>query len=188
MGPRCAQLQEGHTSAAGQSRRHSRWKEVEMRRRVVLGFASLPLVLGLGACQSGSGGLTDPTPPAAIETPSGGTGGGQSTALLLGEWQLVSLQKAGQAAVTSPAGHTFSADFTSEGRVHMAADCNRCFAEYSAAPGTIEVGLTGCTLAYCVTAPLDTDFAGLVSAARQWSVSGEELTLSSEDGTLVLQR
>jgi hypothetical protein len=43
-------------------------------------------------------------------------------------------------------------------------------------------------LAYCVTAPLDTTFSGLVSAARQWSVLDEELTLSSEDGTLTLRR
>ena len=55
-------------------------------------------------------------------------------------------------------------------------------------PGALEVGLAACTLALCTTAPLDTDFAGLVSAARLWSVSGEELTLSSEDGTLILER
>ena len=90
--------------------------------------------------------------------------------------------------IAAPRGHTFSADFKSEGRVNMAADCNRCFASYAATPGTLEVGLAGCTLAYCTTAPLDTDFAGLVSAARQWAVSGEELTLSSEDGTLILRR
>jgi heat shock protein HslJ len=156
-----------------------------MKRRVALGIASFPLALGLVACQSG--GLTDPTPPPAVEAPDGRTSG-QSTASLLGEWRLVSLQKTGQAMVTAPAGHIFSAVFTSEGRVNMTADCNRCFAEYSAAPGTIEVGLAGCTLAYCATAPLDTDFAGLVTAARQWSVSAEELTLSSEDGALILRR
>jgi heat shock protein HslJ len=157
-----------------------------MKRRVAVGIASFPLALGLVACQGGSGELTNPTPPAAVEAPDGGRA--LSAESLLGEWQLVNLQKAGQAVVTAPAGHTFTADFTSEGRVHMAADCNRCFAEYSAAPGTIEVGLIGCTLAYCFTAPLDTTFAGLVSAARQWSVSGEELTLSSEDGTVILRR
>jgi hypothetical protein len=44
------------------------------------------------------------------------------------------------------------------------------------------------TLAYCATAPLDTDFAGLVSAARSWSIADDQLTLSSEDGTPVLRR
>jgi len=159
-----------------------------MTRQILQGVAGLSLALGLAACQSGPGGLTSPTPPPTAEAPDGGTSGGGSTASLLGEWQLVSLQEAGQAVVAAPAGHRFSADFTSEGRVHMAADCNRCFAEYSAAPDSIEVGPAGCTLAYCVTAPLDTTFAGLVSAARQWSVSGEELTLGSEDGTLTLRR
>jgi heat shock protein HslJ len=158
-----------------------------MKRRVVLGIASLPLVLGLAACQGGPGGLTEPTPP-AIEAPGGDSDSGRSTAPLLGEWQLVSLQQAGEAVVTAPAGHRFSADFTPDGRVNMAADCNRCFAEYSSTLDTIDVGLAACTLAYCATAPLDTTFAGLVSAARKWSISGEELTLSSEDGTLIFRR
>ncbi len=153
-------------------------------RSAFLGVLTLPLALGLAACQAGSEGPTNPTPPKTIGAP----GGGSSTAALLGEWQMVHLQKAGADLVTAPAGHTFSADFTSEGRAHMTADCNRCFAEYTAAPGTLEVGPAGCTLAYCVTAPLDTDFAGLVSAARSWSIADGELTLSSEDGTLVLRR
>jgi heat shock protein HslJ len=161
---------------------------VVMMRYKLQGIAGLSLALGLVACQSGPGDLTSPTPPPVVEAPDGGTSSGGSTASLLGEWQLVTLQETGQAVVTAPAGHHFSADFTSEGRVHMAADCNRCFAEYSAAPGTIEVGLAGCTLAYCATAPLDTTFSGLVTAARQWSVRDEQLTLSSEDGTLTLRR
>lgn len=153
-------------------------------RRAFLGVLILPLAFGLVACQASSEGPTDTTLP----TTSGTVGGALSTEALLGEWQLVHLHKAGADVVSTPADHTFSADFTSDGRVHMTADCNRCFAEYTAAPGTLEVGPAGCTLAYCVTAPLDTDFAGLVSAARSWSVADGELTLSSEDGTLVLRR
>jgi heat shock protein HslJ len=161
---------------------------IVMMRQILQGVAGLSLALGLVACQSGPGALTSPTPPPTAKAPDDRNSGGRSTASLLGEWQLVSLQEAGQAVVTAPADHRFSADFTSEGRVQMTADCNRCFAEYSATPDSIEVGPAGCTLAYCVTAPLDTMFPGLVSAARQWSVSGEELTLSSEEGTLVLTR
>ncbi|MCG6922354.1 MAG: META domain-containing protein [Acidobacteria bacterium] len=159
-----------------------------MMRHVLQGIAGLSLALGLAACQSGPGGLTRPTPPPTSEAPDDGNSGSRSTASLLGEWQLVSLQEAGQGVVVAPADHRFSADFTSEGRVHMTADCNRCFAEYSATPDSIEVGPAGCTLAYCITAPLDTTFAGLVSAAREWSVLDEKLTLSSEDGTLTLRR
>jgi heat shock protein HslJ len=153
-------------------------------RRALLGVLTLPLAFGLAACQASSDGPTNTTLP----TTSGTVGGGSPTAALLGEWQMVSLQKTGAHVVSPPARHTFSADFTSDGRVHMTADCNRCFAEYTAAPGTLEVGPAGCTLAYCVTAPLDVEFAGLVSAARSWSVAADTLTLSSEGGTLVLRR
>jgi len=132
-------------------------------RIVVLGL----LTIGLAGCE----GVTGP-----------------SVSSLQGTWQLVSLQQAGQAQVSAPGGATFSAEFGSDGRVSVAADCNRCGSTYQADRDTLHVGVMACTLAYCATAPLDTQFSGLVSAAESWSVANGELELRSAQGTLRLRR
>jgi heat shock protein HslJ len=107
---------------------------------------------------------------------------------LQGAWQLVSLQVGGQAAVPAPSGHAFTADFGADGRVSLVADCNRCGGGFAASGGTLDVGSMACTLAYCSTAPLDTQYAGLVQSAKQWSVTGSELSLESSAGTVRLRR
>lgn len=159
-----------------------------MRRRSLVGIAALPLALGLSACAGTPQAPVQPSPVADAGPGRDGGAGSQSTAAIRGAWQLVSLQKAGQEAVALPAGHRFSADFQADGRVSLVADCNRCAAGYTAGAESLEVGLMACTRAYCSTAPVDTDFAGLVNAARRWSVTGEELQLTSETGSLRLRR
>jgi heat shock protein HslJ len=132
-------------------------------RIVVLGL----LAVGLAGCESVAG-------PSATD--------------LQGHWQLVSLQEPGQPQVAAPAGATFSADFGSDGRVSLVADCNRCNSSYVAGGATLQVGNMACTRAYCTTAPLDTRFAALVQSAQAWRVGSDELELSSPEGTLRLRR
>ena len=159
-----------------------------MKRRTLWGVMALPLALGLSACAGDPQAPVQPSPVADAVAGRDGGAGSQSTASLRGDWQLVSLEKAGQPAVAPPAGHRFSADFQADGRVQMVADCNRCSSSYSAGAETLEVGLGACTRAYCMTAPLDTDFVGLVIGAKRWSVAGEELRLTSEAGALRFRR
>lgn len=158
-----------------------------MLNRSVLRMAWLPLALVLGAC---GGGSQDPVSATPVP-PANGTGGqaaGQSSSELLGVWRLVGLQTSGGAAIEVKTPDSFTASFGSDGRVDLVADCNRCNAGYAASRDGIQVGLMACTRAYCATAPLDTDFAGLVSGAAAWSVEGSQLTLTSAEGTLHLKR
>lgn len=158
-----------------------------MLNRAVSRMAWLPLVVALGACGGGSQDPVSATPvPPANGT--GGQAGGQSSSDLLGVWRLVSLQASGGAVVGVKTPDSFTAHFGSDGRVVLVADCNRCNAGYAASRDGIQVGLMACTRAYCSTAPLDTDFAGLVGAAGTWSVEGSQLTLTSAQGTLHLER
>jgi heat shock protein HslJ len=156
-----------------------------MRKRFAL---ALPFVMGLAACAGTSS--TD----SVLLAPSPGSGSAtsSSTSPIEGRWQLVSLQKAGQAVVVAPAGGRFNADFQSNGHVSLQADCNMCSAGYVVAGSALRVGgpngLMACTRAYCSTAPLDTDYAALVTSAQTWRVDGSELTLQSGDGTLRLRR
>jgi len=147
----------------------------------------LPLTLGLAACASGPEAPAQPSPGTGVGSAPSSPPGSLSTAALRGEWQLVSLRQSGE-DVVPPAGHRFSAEFRSDDSVHLVADCNRCFASYKAGEGSIEVGVMACTRAYCETAPIDTDFAGLVQGSRRWSVVGQELRLESDQGSLSLRR
>jgi heat shock protein HslJ len=136
-----------------------------MTRRIAA--LTLPLALGLAACEG-------PTGP--------------SKSSLEGRWQLVSLQPAGQPAVPAPSDASFTAEFGSDARLSLVADCNRCGSAYDAGSGTLSVGTMACTLAYCATAPVDTQFSGLVQAAQNWSLENGELELRSAQGTLRLRR
>jgi heat shock protein HslJ len=113
---------------------------------------------------------------------------GPSSASLEGRWQLVSLQASGGPEVPAPSGATFTAEFGSDARLSLVADCNRCGSTYEAGSGTLSVGQMACTLAYCPTAPVDTQFAGLVQASQNWRLENGELKLVSAEGTLRLQR
>jgi len=158
-----------------------------MNTRTLGLLAALPVALGLGACNVGLGGAAPDGPVQSAASPSSAAPASVPAALL-GGWQLVSLQKTGQAVQPAPAQHTFTADFRSDGRVSLVADCNRCNGGFAAGNATIEVGPIASTRAACSTAPLDTDYAGLVEGAKQWSVSGSALKLQSPAGTVLLRR
>lgn len=154
------------------------------RSNTWMGVALLPLLLG--ACQGQPGG-----PLGARPQPGTGGGSGQITGqaalALIGSWKLTTLEKTGEALVQVPTPERFVASFGSDGRVSLVADCNRCSASYEATAGALAVGPIACTRAACATAPLDTDFAGLVAGATTWEVSGSQLTLRSAIGRLVMQ-
>lgn len=155
-----------------------------MKRSIAL-LAVAPLVL-LAACSASEGGSN----PLASQLPAiRDRATPQATPALTGTWQMVSLQRAGQAQQPAPAGVTLTADFRNDGQVFLQADCNACRSGYEAGPGgALTVGPMACTRAYCSSSPVDTDFAGLVSAARQAVVTEHSLTLTSESGSVLLRR
>jgi heat shock protein HslJ len=143
-------------------------------RRVVL----ISGVFLMSACGGGSN-------PAAND-PSGGGNAGSSA--LLGVWFLERLAPTGDEPVSFTRSDRFTATFEADGRLGLRADCNSCSSRYVVRAGTIEIGPVACTRAYCASAPLDTEFAGLVGAASAWTTEGEKLTLRSRAGIAVLRR
>ena len=108
---------------------------------------------------------------------------------LLGEWRLVSLGPADAPPVTAPTSGRFTVDFRSDGGLGLTADCNSCRGEYTAGEGTLEVSpLMACTLAYCVSAPVDSQFTSMMLSATTWAVDGDNLVLQGPDGRLELSR
>jgi heat shock protein HslJ len=150
------------------------------RRAAFLGGLSVAaLVIGVGACDVMDGASL--TGPKAAWT--------SSAPIPAGTWRLVSLQEAGE-PVSDIGAATFTAEFGADGRLSLAADCNRCSAVYEAGDRSLRIGVLACTRAYCAaSAPLDTTYTNLVDSARTWSV-GEDgrLELTSAAGTLRFTR
>jgi heat shock protein HslJ len=142
-------------------------------------------MIGLGGCGLSDGAALPGAPSAEGESSKAGMG-----TIPAGTWRLASMRQAGEAEIVISQPDAFTAEFGSDGRVGLVADCNRCGAGYSAGDRSLSVGLMACTRAYCVaTAPQDTTYTALVESARAWSVSGDgRLELASDAGTLRFQR
>ena len=154
-------------------------ESVGSRAAFIGGLAVAALVIGLGACDVMDG--TSLTGPKA-------TWAG-SASIPAGTWRLASLQEAGEPASDIGAA-TFTAEFGADGRLSLAADCNRCSAVYEAGDRSLRIGVLACTRAYCAaSAPLDTTYTNLVDSARTWSVGPDgRLELTSAAGTLRFTR
>jgi heat shock protein HslJ len=113
-----------------------------------------------------------------------------AVALPPGTWRLVAVRANGQAEqpVTQP--ELFTAEFSSDGRASLRADCNRCLGIYKAGRTTLSVGPMACTRAFCTaTAPLDSTYQGLVSQAQTWNAPDDQhLELTSDEGSLRFSR
>jgi heat shock protein HslJ len=107
---------------------------------------------------------------------------------LTGKWRLLSLQESGQPEVAIADPELFTAEFDTDARVALKADCNRCGSGFTAIEERLFVGPMACTRAACPSAPLDTTYADLVSGVQTWSVSADRLELSSKAGTLRFRR
>lgn len=138
-----------------------------------------PALLSMIACGGG-------TNPAANSVPAAGHT--SVPAALAGTWSLESLARPGQPAVRPADGDRFTAVFEANGRLPLRADCNSCTSSFVAGASSLDVSPMACTRAYCASAPLDTDFAMLVSGAKTWSVDAGKLTLRSEGGVVTLRR
>lgn len=106
-----------------------------------------------------------------------------------GEWKLVSLQRADLATSVIPDPSRFTARFGDDGRVALRADCNVCSGSYSLEERELVSGLLACTRAFCTaSAPLDTEFVGILEGRSSARESDGRLVLSSSRGTLVFKR
>lgn len=105
-----------------------------------------------------------------------------------GEWRLVSLTRADQSTVVIPDPSRFTARFDEGGRAALRADCNTCNGSWSLADGTLAAGPFACTRAFCSSAPLDTQFAGILEGRSTARGTDARLVLASERGRLVFER
>src|SRR5262245_54120350 len=124
--------------------------------RIASCFVFLALVAALVAACSESSSM-----PAA---PSSTTGSGALTLSadqLTGTWTLVSIQPAGQAEQTKPAGATYTVMF-GDGRLSTRVDCNMCGGSFALSGETLTAGpALACTRAACPTMAFENTYTGI---------------------------
>jgi heat shock protein HslJ len=96
-------------------------------------------------------------------------------------WELLSLSNG--EAVVEPTRYTLEFDET--GMLTGRADCNRLSGQFVALDGEIELSPLAMTRAACPEGSIGNRYAAAVSAARGYSVDGDQLTLYNENGEIV---
>jgi heat shock protein HslJ len=86
----------------------------------------------------------------------------------------------GQIAVDDPSRYT--AEFTSDGTVHIRADCNQANSTYTASDGNLSIGLMAMTMAMCEPDSLSDNFVAALSGAETYRVEDGALTIELQAG------
>jgi heat shock protein HslJ len=104
-------------------------------------------------------------------------------------WQLQSFQRADATSVQVPDPVRFTIELGADGRLNIAADCNRCTASSSQVDGALRVNpIIACTRAACASAPFDTEYVAALADALVVSTSSNTLELVSKAGVLKFSR
>ena len=107
---------------------------------------------------------------------------------LAGAWNLVSIQRAGEAEQTVPSGAAYALTFA-DGRLSTRADCNICGGAFKLAGETLTAGpALACTRAACPTMEFESIYTSLLSGDSTVTLSGNSLVLSSTRGVLRFSR
>ena len=107
---------------------------------------------------------------------------------LAGTWNLQSIQPAGEAVQTTPAGANYTLTFA-DGRLSTRADCNMCGGTFSLSGQTLTAGpALACTRAACPTMAFESTYTRLLGGDSTVTLSTGTLVLSSARGVLRFTR
>ena len=105
-----------------------------------------------------------------------------------GVWRIISIQPASQPVELAPVGVQYQVSFDN-GVTMVRADCNTCVGPFTRLGSTIAIGPSlACTRAACPTAAFETAVVSLLVGDHQMAMTLHNLTLTSNRGTILLQR
>ena len=122
-------------------------------------------------------------------SPSSSTGSlGLTADQIAGTWSLASLQPAGQAIQTVPAGATYTLTLA-DGRMSAHADCNLCSTTFTLSGQTLNVAeVMACTRAACPTMAFESAYTSILGGTSAVVQSGTTFVLTSSRGVLTFTR
>jgi heat shock protein HslJ len=119
---------------------------------------------------------------------SEGTPTAPTATSLEGVWRIISIQPASQALQTAPAGARYQVGFEGE-RAFVRVDCNTCTGAFTLNASALTIGpALACTRAGCATASYESAVVALLGGTHQIATASQGLSLSSNRGTVLLQR
>jgi heat shock protein HslJ len=104
---------------------------------------------------------------------------------LQGEWRLQSLRRSDFSVVEIAEPARFTARFGEDGRLTLRADCNSCGGTFRLEGEAVTAGPLACTRVFCASAPLDTQFVGILDGRSSVEVEDGRLILQSDRGSLL---
>jgi heat shock protein HslJ len=122
-------------------------------------------------------------------SPSSSTGSlGLTADQIAGTWSLASLQPAGQAIQTVPAGAAYTLTLA-DGRMSAHADCNLCSTTFTLSGQTLNVAeVMACTRAACPTMAFESAYTSILGGTSAVVQSGNTFVLTSSRGVLTFTR
>ena len=107
---------------------------------------------------------------------------------LSGTWRLQAMRLPGGQDMVPPDPARFTVEFEGDLDVRVQADCNGCGGSYTLDDDELTTSNLTCTLIGCPSAPLDTQYVGILVGTSEIDLDDDELTLSSSRGTLRYRR
>ena len=107
---------------------------------------------------------------------------------LQGEWRLQSLRRADFSVVDIADPARFTARFGEDGRLSVRADCNSCGGTFALEGESLTAGPLACTRAFCPSAPLDTQYVGILDGRSSVDVEDGRLVIRSDRGSATFAR
>lgn len=107
---------------------------------------------------------------------------------LQGEWRLQSLRRADFSVVDIADPARFTARFGEDGRLSVRADCNSCGGTFALEGESLMAGPLACTRAFCPSAPLDTEYVGILDGRSSVDLEDDRLVIRSDRGTVTFVR
>ena len=105
-----------------------------------------------------------------------------------GVWRIISIQPAAQTVQTAPVGAQYQIEFD-DSKVSLRVDCNTCNGPVALNGATLTIGpVLACTRAACATATFENAALALLAGDHQITATLHNLTLTSNRGTVLLQR
>ena len=105
-----------------------------------------------------------------------------------GVWRIISIQPASQPVQLAPVGVLYQVSFDN-GLTLVRADCNTCAGPYTRSGNMLAISTSlACTRAACPTSAYENAVVSLLGGDHQMAMTLHNLTLTSDRGTILLQR
>lgn len=105
-----------------------------------------------------------------------------------GVWRIISIQPPSQPLQTAPVAAQYQIGFEDQ-RAFLRVDCNTCTGPFTLNGSTLTIGPTlACTRAACPTASFESAVVSMLNGGHQMTATLHNLTLTSNRGTILLQR